>query len=143
VSARRAGLIGAVLAAVGLAVSIYLASVKLAGALPVCGPLKGCEDVALSPYSEIMGIPVALFGAGFSALVLILALVWWRAGDRRALLASYGLGLFGILFVTYLTYLELFVIHAVCVWCVAYALTVVVGWIVAASAVRGSGEGSG
>jgi uncharacterized membrane protein len=143
VSARRAGLVGAVLAAVGLAVSIYLASVKLAGALPVCGPLKGCEDVALSPYSEIMGIPVALFGAGFSALVLILALVWWRAGDRRALLASYGLGLFGILFVTYLTYLELFVIHAVCVWCVAYALTVVVGWIVAASAVRGSGEGSG
>lgn len=142
-SARRAGLVGAVLAAVGLAVSIYLASVKLAGALPVCGPLKGCEDVALSPYSEIMGIPVALFGAGFSALVLILALVWWRAGDRRALLASYGLGLFGILFVTYLTYLELFVIHAVCVWCVAYALTVVVGWIVAASAVRGSGEGSG
>jgi uncharacterized membrane protein len=143
VSARRAGLIGAVLAAVGLAVSIYLASVKLAGVLPVCGPLKGCEDVALSPYSEIMGIPVALFGAGFSALVLILALVWWRAGDRRALLASYGLGLFGILFVTYLTYLELFVIHAVCVWCVAYALTVVVGWIVAASAVRGSGEGPG
>jgi uncharacterized membrane protein len=143
VSARRAGLVGAVLAAVGLAVSIYLASVKLAGALPVCGPLKGCEDVALSPYSEIMGIPVALFGAGFSALVLILALVWWRAGDRRALLASYGLGLFGILFVTYLTYLELFVIHAVCVWCVAYALTVVVGWIVAASAVRRSGEGSG
>ena len=142
-SARRAGIVGAVLAAIGLAVSIYLASVKLAGALPVCGPLKGCEDVALSPYSEILGIPVALFGAGFSALVLILALAWWRAGDRRALLASYGLGLFGILFVAYLTYLELFVIHAVCVWCVAYALTVVVGWIVAAFAVRGSGEGPG
>ena len=142
-SARRAGLVGAVLAAVGLAVSIYLASVKLAGALPVCGPLKGCEDVALSQYSEILGIPVALFGAGFSALVLVLALAWWRAGDRRALLASYGLGLFGILFVAYLTYLELFVIHAVCVWCVAYALTVVVGWIIAAFAVRSSGEGPG
>jgi uncharacterized membrane protein len=143
VSERRAGLVGAVLAAVGLAVSIYLTSVKLAGALPVCGPLKGCEDVALSPYSEIQGIPVALFGAGFSALMLLLALAWWRAGDRRALLASYGLGLFGILFVAYLTYLELFVIHAVCVWCVAYALTVIVGWIVAAVAVRQSGEGPG
>jgi uncharacterized membrane protein len=143
VNGRRAGLVGAALAAVGLAVSIYLTSVKLAGALPVCGPLKGCEDVALSPYSEIMGIPVALFGAGFSALVLLLTLTWWRAGDRRALLASYGLGLFGILFVVYLTYLELFVIHAVCVWCVAYALTVFVGWIVAAVAVRQSGEGPG
>jgi uncharacterized membrane protein len=143
VSGRRTGLVGAVLAAVGLAVSIYLTSVKLAGALPVCGPLKGCEDVALSPYSEIQGIPVALFGAGFSVLMLLLALAWWRIGDRRALLASYGLGLFGILFVAYLTYLELFVIHAVCVWCVAYALTVIVGWIVAAVAVRQSGEGPG
>jgi uncharacterized membrane protein len=140
VSERRTGLVGALLAAVGLAVSIYLTSVKLAGALPACGPLKGCEDVALSPYSEIQGIPVALFGAGFSVLMLVLALAWWRAGDRRALLASYGLGLFGILFVAYLTYLELFVIHAVCVWCVAYALTVIVGWIVAAVAVRQSGE---
>jgi uncharacterized membrane protein len=143
VSARRAGLVAAALAAIGFGVSIYLASVKLAGALPVCGPIKGCEDVALSEYSEMFGVPVAVFGAGFSALVLILALAWWRAGDRRALLATYGLGLFGILFVVYLTYLELFVIHAVCVWCVAYALTVVGGWIAAAFAVRASGEGPG
>ncbi len=137
---RRAGLLAAVLAGAGLAISAYLTSVKLAGELPVCGPLKGCETVALSSYSEILGIPVALFGAGFSALVLILALAWWRLGDRRALLATYGLGLFGILFVAYLTYLELFVIHAVCVWCVGYAVTLVAGWIVAAWAVRASGD---
>lgn len=140
-TARRAGLLAAVLAGAGLAISAYLTSVKLAGELPVCGPLKGCETVALSSYSEILGMPVALLGAGFSALVLILALAWWRAGDRRALLATYGLGLFGILFVAYLTYLELFVIHAVCVWCVGYAVTVVAGWIVAAWAVRASAGG--
>jgi uncharacterized membrane protein len=69
-------------------------------------------------------------------LTLALQLIWWRRGERRALLAAYGLGLFGILFVSYLTYLELFVIHAVCVWCVVYALTVVAGWLVTAAALR-------
>lgn len=136
---RRAGLLAAALAGAGLAISAYLTSVKLAGELPVCGPLKGCETVALSSYSEIFGIPVALLGAAFSAAILVLAGWWWRAGDRPAILAAYGLGLFGILFAAYLTYLELFVIEAVCVWCVGYAVTVVAGWIVAAWAVRASG----
>jgi uncharacterized membrane protein len=66
----------------------------------------------------------------------VLGVIWWRRGDRRALLVAYGLGLFGVLFVAYLTYLELFVIHAVCVWCVGYAVTVVVGWLIAGAALR-------
>jgi uncharacterized membrane protein len=136
VTRRRSGLFGAALALAGLAVAGYLTVVKLAGQLPVCGPLRGCETVALSEYSDIGSIPVALLGVVFSALTLALQLIWWRRGERRALLAAYGLGLFGILFVSYLTYLELFVIHAVCVWCVVYALTVVAGWLVAAAALR-------
>jgi uncharacterized membrane protein len=96
--------------------------------------------VALSPYSELFGIPVALFGVGFSIAVLGLALAWWRRLDRRALLGLYGLGLLGVLFVAYLTYLELFVIGAVCVWCAGYAITVVAGWLVALLALRGSSE---
>jgi uncharacterized membrane protein len=56
--------------------------------------------------------------------------------NRTAHLAAYGLGLFGVLFVGYLSYLELFVIHAICVWCVAYAVTVVGGWLAAAAGLR-------
>ncbi len=137
-TARRSGLAMAVIAATGLAIAIYLTATKLSGGLPVCGPVKGCEDVALSEYSAILGIPVAGLGALSSALTAILGLVWALRGDRRALLAAYGLGLFGVLFVAYLTYLELFVIHAVCVWCVTYGLTVVAGWLVALAAVRSS-----
>lgn len=136
---RRSGLVAAALAVVGLGVSLYLAYEKLSGGLPVCGPLHGCQDVAQSKYSEIGGVPVAVFGALFSIVVLALALVWWRRGDRRAVLVMYGLGLFGILFVVYLTYLELFVIHAVCVWCVTFAITVILGWVTAAVALRGTG----
>ena len=103
----------------------------------MCGPLHGCETVALSSYSELFGIPVALFGVGFSAVLLGLAVAWWRRGDRRALLGLYGLGLLGVLFVAYLTYLKLFVIGAVCVWCAGYAVTIVGGWLIAALALRG------
>jgi uncharacterized membrane protein len=136
VTRRRSGLLGSAIAVLGLAVAVYLTTVKLAGQLPACGPLHGCETVALSEYSEIGGVPVALLGAAFSALVLGLQLTWWRTGSRSALLGAYGLGLFGILFVAYLTYLEIFVIHAICIWCVTYAAAIVAGWIIAALALR-------
>ena len=137
-TARRSGLVIAAIAAVGVAIAAYLTVTKLSGGLPVCGPSHGCEDVALSQYSSIFGIPTAAFGLVFSTVVALLGLGWWRLGDRRAVVAAYGLGLFGILFVAYLTYLELFVIHAICVWCVGYGLTVVIGWVVALFAVRAS-----
>ncbi|HSS35033.1 MAG TPA: vitamin K epoxide reductase family protein [Patescibacteria group bacterium] len=137
-TARRSGLVIAAIAAVGVAIAAYLTVTKLSGGLPVCGPSHGCEDVALSVYSSIFGIPTAAFGLLFSTVVALLGLGWWRLGDRRAVIAAYGLGLFGILFVAYLTYLELFVIHAICVWCVGYGLTVVIGWVVALAAVRAS-----
>jgi uncharacterized membrane protein len=124
------------IAAVGLVVAAYLAITKLAGEAPVCGPLRGCETVASSAYSELFGIPVAVFGVGFSIVLLALAISWWRTGDRRALLGAYGLGLLGCLVVAGLTYLELFVIHAICAYCVAYAVTVVAGFIAAALALR-------
>jgi uncharacterized membrane protein len=136
VTARRTGLAIAGLASIGLVVALYLTATKLSGGLPVCGPVQGCEDVAKSEYSSIFGVPVAILGALFSAVTAVLGLVWAFREDRRALLGAYGLGLFGILFVAYLTYLELFVIHAVCVWCVAYGVTVIAGWLVALIAVR-------
>jgi uncharacterized membrane protein len=79
---------------------------------------------------------VALFGVGFSVVLAFAAAVWWRGRDRRALYAAYGLGLLGVVAVAYLTYLELFVIEAICIWCVTYAVTIVTGWVVAVAAVR-------
>jgi uncharacterized membrane protein len=139
-TAARSGPAATALALIGLLIAGYLAWTRLTGGLPVCGPLHGCETVALSPYSELFGIPVALFGVGYSIVLLGLALAWWRRLDRRALLGLYGLGLLGVLFVAYLTYLELFVIGAICVWCATYAGSVVIGWLVATLTLRGSAE---
>jgi uncharacterized membrane protein len=128
----RFGAAMAVLAAAGLGIAGYLLAVRLLGEPPACGIVQGCETVAASEYATLFGVPVAAFGVGFSIVLLGACLAWWRRADRRALYIAYGLGLAGILVVAWLTYLELFVIHAVCVWCVSYAITIVAGWIVAA-----------
>ena len=125
----RLGLGLSALALAGLGIATYLLAVRVLGEAPACGPLKGCETVAASEYATIAGIPVALFGVLFSIVLLGASLAWWRLADRRALYAAYGLGLAGILAVLYLTYLELFVIEAICVWCVSYALTILAGWL--------------
>jgi uncharacterized membrane protein len=119
------------LAVGGIAISAYLTFVKLSGGQPYCGPIVGCETVNTSPYSVAFGVPVALFGLAASSVLLGAVAWWWRTSDRRALAAAYVIGLASLPFLAYLTYLELFVIHAVCVWCVAYAIAVVGGWLVA------------
>ena len=106
----------------GLFISAYLYLYKLGkiGSL-ACG-MGGCETVQLSPWSRVAGVDVALIGvlgyAGLLALSLA-ALQPGLAGQRwpATLLAS--LAGIGVLFAGYLTYLELFVIHAICRWCVA------------------------
>jgi uncharacterized membrane protein len=116
---------------IGLAIAGYLSSVELQGALPYCGPLHGCEQVALSEYSRIGGVPVAVFGVGLSLVLFALAIAWWRTNDVRLLAAHYGLSLLGVVFEIYFTYLELFVIGAVCVWCASYGVSLLARFLVA------------
>jgi uncharacterized membrane protein len=122
------------IALAGVAISTYLAATELAGGLPVCGPIQGCRTVATSAYADLAGLPVAVLGVGFSGVMATLGAVWGRTTWRPALMALYGLGLFGVLSVGFLTYLEIAVIEAICVWCVGYAVTVLGGWLVAAFA---------
>ena len=125
------GLVLAVLDLFGLAIASYLSIVELGGGVPACGPLHGCEQVALSEYSRIGGIPVAVFGVALSLVLLTLAIAWWRTDLYGLLLAHYGLSLAGVVFEAYFLYLELFVIHAVCVWCTSYGLSLVLRFLIA------------
>jgi uncharacterized membrane protein len=125
------GWILVVLDTIGLAIAGYLSVVELGGGVPVCGPLRGCETVALSPYSRIGGIPVAVFGVALSVVLLSLALAWLRTDGYRLLLAHYGLSLAGVLFEAYFLYLQVFVIRAVCVWCTTYGLSLVLRFLIA------------
>ena len=125
------GLILAVLDVVGLVIASYLSIVELGGGAPVCGPIKGCEEVALSEYSRIGGVPVAVFGVGLSLLLLTLAIAWWKTDLYGLLLAHYGLSLAGVIFEIYFLYLQVFVIHAVCIWCTTYGVSLILRFVVA------------
>jgi uncharacterized membrane protein len=125
-----------VLLGVALVVALYLTWAKLAGAPVVCGPLGGCDTVETSPYAAFLGIPVAAFGAGATTVALIGAFMWWRRAERRGLLAAYVIGLISLPILAYLAFLELAVIHAVCVWCVTYALLTIAGWLVSVREMR-------
>jgi uncharacterized membrane protein len=125
------GLILAVLDIVGLAIATYLSTVELAGGVPVCGPIHGCEEVARSEYSRIGGVPVAVFGVALSLLLLTLAIAWWRTNLYALLLAHYGLSLAGVLFEVYFLYIQIVVIRAVCIWCTSYGLSLILRFVIA------------
>ena len=125
------GLILAGLDIVGLLIAAYLSVVELGGGTPACGPIKGCEEVALSEYSRIGGVPVAVYGVGLSLILLTCALAWWKTDAYGLLLAHYGLSLAGVLFEAYFLYLQVFVIGAVCVWCTSYGLSLILRFVIA------------
>lgn len=125
------GWILAVLDVVGLAIASYLSVVELSGGVPSCGPLHGCETVAQSRYAWIGPLPVAVYGVALSLVLLSLAVVWIRTDHPTLLDAHYGLSLIGVIFEIYFLSLQLFVIHAVCVWCTSYGLSLVARFLVA------------
>lgn len=125
------GAILAVLDVIGLLIASYLSAVELQGYVPVCGPIKGCEEVARSEYSRIGGVPVAVYGVGLSLLLFTLAVAWWKTDMYGLLLAHYGLSLAGVIFEVYFLYLQVFVIRAVCVWCTTYGLSLILRFVVA------------
>jgi uncharacterized membrane protein len=81
----------------------------------VCIAGGGCETVQESDYAAIAGVPVAVLG--LIAYAVILALIAWDAPIAR--LSAATIALMGLLFGAYLLALQLFVIDAICVWCLA------------------------
>jgi len=125
------GLILAALDTVGLFIASYLTIVELPGGVPLCGPIKGCEEVAKSEYARIGGIPVAAFGVVLSLVLLSLALAWWKTDIYGLLLGHYALSLIGVLFDGYFLFLQVFVIKAVCIWCLSYEISLLLRFLIA------------
>jgi uncharacterized membrane protein len=118
-----------VLALIGLGVAGYLTYEKFSGGGLICwGGSQDCEAVQNSPYSQVGPIPVAVLGLiGYLVFLVVTALqIRTSSLEARRLLAgvNFGLALGAFLYSVYLTYLELFVIYAICTWCVISAVLV-------------------
>ena len=130
----------ALLALVGLFVALYLwlHALGFGGAIK-CGAAGGCETVQTSQWAVFLGLPVALYGVVGYLAILMVALAALRPAaltrsNWNVMLVS--LATVGVLFTAYLTYLELFVIHAICRWCVGSAVIIAAIWIVSLLSLR-------
>ena len=130
----------ALLAVVGLFLSLYLTLFKLGYIGHLACATGSCEVVQMSRWSTLFGLPVAAWGAAFYLVVLVAALAGTQpqlADSRRVSWVLLALTGWGTLFSAYLTALEFFVIHAICQYCLGSAVLVTVMAGVAVAEVRG------
>ncbi|PYP75847.1 MAG: vitamin K epoxide reductase [Gemmatimonadetes bacterium] len=115
----------ALVALAGVFVASYLTLYKLGYIGTLACAVGSCETVQTSKWATFLGFPVGAWGVGYYLVVLALGLVGVMPRYSEARRLSEGLVAltgFGLLFSLWLTYLELFVIHAICQWCVISAI---------------------
>lgn len=131
----------ALLALVGFCIALYLWLYKIG----IIGKLQcgsgSCELVQTSRYGVLLGVPVALYGVVGYALILAVAIIGLQPAQlerRWPTLTLAALAAGGFLFTLYLTAIELFVLHAICRWCVGSAAVMTLIAVVSASALFSS-----
>lgn len=113
----------------GVGVAGYLTYSHYSDQPTVCAGIGSCAFVQTSEYSDIAGVPVALMGLLYFVAMPLLA--FWRIKQGAdavpwAAPAAVSAGLTGTAFVVYLTAVELFVLDAICIWCVTLATLTVI-----------------
>ena len=129
-------LVLAALDVIGLGIASYLSFEELTPGgkvwCPAGGVLNGCTKVQQSQYTRpFFNIPVAVYGVILSLTLLTLAVLWWRSGNYKLLLAHYGLSLVGVAFEGWFQFAQIFLIGAVCIWCESYGISLVLRFVVA------------
>lgn len=114
-----------ILAIFGMLVSGYVAFTWLTKSPIVCIS-GGCETVRKTPAAWPLGIPFPLFGFTGYAVIAILSFMKTLTGSKSIDKILVGMGGFGILLVSYFTYLEAFIIKGFCMWCVISTINMVV-----------------
>lgn len=120
-------MIVAALALAGIFISLYLTLYKLGVIGELSCTIGSCETVNTSKWSRFLGLPVAAWGVLFYLDVFVIALAGTltQFEDEPAIsLVLVAEAAVGVLFSAWLTYLELGVIHAICIWCVTSAAIV-------------------
>jgi len=116
------------LSALGIILSLYLTYVHFTESRAAfCAAGTDCDTVRQSGFSTIMGVPVAALGVAGYSVILVVFLISMKKRTKWLLL--YILALAGFVFSAYLTYIELFVIKAVCMYCIVSAVLMTIIFI--------------
>jgi uncharacterized membrane protein len=132
-------MIVAALALAGIFISLYLTLYKIGVIGELSCSIGSCETVNTSKWSRFLGLPVAAWGLLFYLDVFGVALVGTMRRFELQPAISFvlvGEAAVGVLFSAWLTYLELGVIHAICIWCVTSAGIVTVILLIAIADLR-------
>ena len=132
-------MIVAALALAGIFISLYLTLYKLGVIGELSCTIGSCETVNTSKWSRFLGLPVAAWGLLFYLDVFAVALVGTLSrfeNERVISIVLVAETAVGVLFSAWLTYLELAVIHAICIWCVTSAVIVAVIFLVSVADLR-------
>ncbi len=129
-------IIGLALALLGAGIAGYLTFEYARGSSPICAFVQGCDVVAESAYARVAGIPTPAFGLG---MCLVLAVLYGvrllspppQQVERVFRAASLVLTIAGTGVSAWLTYVELYILHTICSWCLASAVTVTLLFAVA------------
>src|SRR6476646_2635241 len=126
-------MIVAALALAGIFISLYLTLYKAGVIGELSCSIGSCETVNISRWSVFLGLPVAAWGLFFYIDVFVIAVVGTTPRFENEQVISVALAAqaaIGVLFSAWLTYLELAVIHAICIWCVTSACVVTLIFLV-------------
>ncbi len=127
-------LISLILIVIGIAVSGYLSYVKLTNVAMICaeGGAFNCDVVQNSAYSRLLGIPIAYMGLA-TYLVMGGLLLF---GDRIPVIRDYNvvlffaINLFAFLFSMWLVYVQVGILEALCVWCLAHEVIITILFVI-------------
>jgi len=140
---RRQAIVLLALAGLLVATYLWLYKIGVFGELQ-CGT-GSCELVQASRYAELFGLPVALYGVGGNAALFVVGLAGLQprfAADRRVAWLLATLATVGFALTLYLTGIELFVLHAICRWCVASAAIMTTVWLLSVAGLRATPSGT-
>lgn len=118
-------MLAALVALAGMFVALYLTLYKLGYIGTLVCAVGSCETVQTSKWATLLGYPVGAWGVAYYVAVFALSLAGLSAALSESRAVSrllVGMTGFGVIFSLWLTYLELFVIHAICQWCVISAI---------------------
>ncbi len=123
------------IACIGFIDAMYITIERFMNKIPPC-TLSSCESVLTSSYATILGIPVSLLGSIYYLIIIILFMIHFDTKKEIYLQFAFHFTIFGLLFSLYFLFVQAFILHAYCQYCLISAATSITLFIIAFSVIR-------